>query len=920
LAGTALREADIELPFSSDSKWVPGEFNRLPTSPAELQNYLGKQGFNETTEGDESKFVAISKDEFDDTDTITIKERADGTLAQEEETFAPGPSQPLSAESMTVLFNEDGSQLGIIQAYGDGDAWFNTHMLDPTHLANFDESAVDAFTQDVERDAFHGDATPSASPDVLSYEPEFNSGYDFNSGDFDVTSAPFDVSSADSYTFNPDVTPTNVSNGYDPSWVNDWYYNDWAMSSFDGWSSDDSWDPVVLDLDGSGINITNRTDSPVYFDVDGDGYKEKTAWAGPSDGLLVIDLAANGAAGADGQINQAKEIAFAQWTGDPNDTDLQALRTVFDTNGDGRLTSADARWSEFRVWKDANQNGTVEAGELQTLAQAGVTQVNLTSDGNQYLLPDGSKINGTASFVANGVTRSLADAGLAYDTSGFQRVATSQGFNYVSEDGTTKQFIDTRVYVPPGWTTPAYNAASSTVYLNYGTPDATHQYVDGYLAGQGDDAVWAYGSKAVTIYGDLGNDDLEGSDGNDVIDGGPGADYLLGEGGDDTIYFDSNDVIADDDPHAPAPTRFAIDGGTGYDTAIYTSTSGVTVNLAYLNMEGFIGNNGNDVVSAVGIQTGTQASPGAPVGAYIDGRAGDDQITGSAQGDILVGGLGNDTIHGGDGADLITGDSGNDILYAEAGNDNVMAGDGNDWVSGGAGNNKIDGGAGVDTVDYSGWLSSQITVTKNADSTATVQRADGTDRLSDVEWLQFADKRQWIGTGDTYGFNFKLTDATVSTDSSGHVVIDGPDGSHASLTGINHYIFTDGTVNERLGDPLVDDLFYYSTNHDVWNAHVDATAHYEANGWHEGRNPDAYFSTSGYLSANPDVAAAGIDPMLHYEQYGWKEGRNPSPAFDTNAYLQHNPDVAEANANPLVQFLASGQQTGLYHAYAVGSA
>jgi hypothetical protein len=53
---------------------------------------------------------------------------------------------------------------------------------------------------------------------------------------------------------------------------------------------------------------------------------------------------------------------------------------------------------------------------------------------------------------------------------------------------------------------------------------------------------------------------------------------------------------------------------------------------------------------------------------------------------------------------------------------------------------------------------------------------------------------------------------------------------------------------------------------------------------------------------------------------GVSRGRNPSAAFDTNAYLRHNPDVAEANANPLVQFLASGQQTGLYHAYAVGSA
>ena len=46
------------------------------------------------------------------------------------------------------------------------------------------------------------------------------------------------------------------------------------------------------------------------------------------------------------------------------------------------------------------------------------------------------------------------------------------------------------------------------------------------------------------------------------------------------------------------------------------------------------------------------------------------------------------------------------------------------------------------------------------------------------------------------------------------------------LTGFEMFVFTDGTVNNNDGDPLVDDLFYYSQYHDVWNAHVDADAHY----------------------------------------------------------------------------------------------
>ena len=109
---------------------------------------------------------------------------------------------------------------------------------------------------------------------------------------------------------------------------------------------------------------------------------------------------------------------------------------------------------------------------------------------------------------------------------------------------------------------------------------------------------------------------------------------------------------------------------------------------------------------------------------------------------------------------------------------------------------------------------------------------------------------------DKFSFNFKLTDATVSF-SGNHVIVDGPSGSHTVLTGFKTYVFTDGTVNNKDGDPLVDDLFYYSHNHDVWNARVDADQHYHQSGWHEGRDPNAFFSTSFYLSLNQDVKTGG---------------------------------------------------------------
>ena len=122
---------------------------------------------------------------------------------------------------------------------------------------------------------------------------------------------------------------------------------------------------------------------------------------------------------------------------------------------------------------------------------------------------------------------------------------------------------------------------------------------------------------------------------------------------------------------------------------------------------------------------------------------------------------------------------------------------------------------------------------------------------------------------DTVTFDFRLVDAAVTYEGN-KIVIDGPGGSHTVLTGVERFVFTDGTVDNHDGDGLVDDLFYYAQNHDVWTAHADADAHYHQFGWHEGRDPNAFFSTSTYLALNPAVKASGVDPLVQFDQSGWK--------------------------------------------------
>lgn len=135
-----------------------------------------------------------------------------------------------------------------------------------------------------------------------------------------------------------------------------------------------------------------------------------------------------------------------------------------------------------------------------------------------------------------------------------------------------------------------------------------------------------------------------------------------------------------------------------------------------------------------------------------------------------------------------------------------------------------------------------------------------------------------------------------------------------------------GTDYERyFGDladrsALVGDAFYNVTYDDVRAAGIDPELHYSLFGWREGRDPNAFFSTTGYRAANPDVAASGGDPLAQYHASGWREGRDPSAGFDTQLYLLRNPDVAAADIDPLAHYLDYGQYEGRKAFAAIGQA
>jgi len=159
--------------------------------------------------------------------------------------------------------------------------------------------------------------------------------------------------------------------------------------------------PVVLDLDGDGLELIERRESRAAMDVDGDGVAERIGWVGGDDGLLVLDR--NG----DGRVNGYEEISFlGDYAG--AGSDLEGL-FGFDSDGDGFLSAADDRFGDFMIWRDLNGNGKSSQSELFTLEELGIEKINLEKLALSQLDPDlkANQVLATTEFFRTDGTRGL---------------------------------------------------------------------------------------------------------------------------------------------------------------------------------------------------------------------------------------------------------------------------------------------------------------------------------------------------------------------------------------------------------------------------------------------------------------------------------------------------------------------------------
>jgi hypothetical protein len=149
--------------------------------------------------------------------------------------------------------------------------------------------------------------------------------------------------------------------------------------------------------------------STILFDHSGDGVRDGTAWLNGDDAWLALDR------DGDGRITTGAEISFTQDLPGAQ-TDLEGL-AAYDSNNNGYFDAGDARYGDFRVWQDANQDGVSQADELRTLADHDIRAINLTRTPTGAIATEDTSnaIVATSEFVRNdGSLGGVGDVSLGY--------------------------------------------------------------------------------------------------------------------------------------------------------------------------------------------------------------------------------------------------------------------------------------------------------------------------------------------------------------------------------------------------------------------------------------------------------------------------------------------------------------------------
>lgn len=151
-------------------------------------------------------------------------------------------------------------------------------------------------------------------------------------------------------------------------------------------------DPIIFDLNNDGVLETTDINNGVYFDHENDGFAESSAWVGDNDGVLVTDSNNNG------EIDNGSELLTAE------------TLASFDTNEDGIIDENDTNFANLKILKGD--------GTLMTLAEAGITSINLNTTSTEITDKNGNQQFASGTFTrADGTTGKFGEFLVKTETS-----------------------------------------------------------------------------------------------------------------------------------------------------------------------------------------------------------------------------------------------------------------------------------------------------------------------------------------------------------------------------------------------------------------------------------------------------------------------------------------------------------------------
>ena len=492
--------------------------------------------------------------------------------------------------------------------------------------------------------------------------------------------------------------------------------------------------PLVVDLDGDGVE-TIGTNSNVYFDHDNNGFAESTGWVGKDDGLLVRDLNNNG------QIDDGTELFgnnSVLSSGEKAANGFEALKDL-DSNNDGIFNSSDTAWNQVKVWKDANSNGVVDEGELLTLEQAGIENIDLNYQNSNAVDTNGNTVGQIGSFdKENGTQGNISDiwfntdlmdtvdktnidipadiaalpnvtgfgnvhdlhTAMALDTSG-ELKALVQQYAAETDSEARQQILYNIIYHWTGVQDEPIDGRDPTQVYGKVIDDTRKLEALEEFMGEEYLGTWCWGERDPNPHGKAAPYILRAFD---IL-----AEYVNNELLAQTHYkplLENVKLIWD---NTTETWSIDVSGAVAQIQSLYNENAenGITTLREF---EKLVKNCGYDNLQAIyeafrtyGSLTGSDLDAMFAKFGYTYGTDLNDDLTGTAGVDEINGLAGNDSIYGGAGNDTLDGGTGNDNIFGENGDDILIGGEGNDYLIGGNGADTyiFNPGFGNDAIDNS---------------------------------------------------------------------------------------------------------------------------------------------------------------------------------------------------------------------------